>query len=60
MSEPLSAEEAVARFGFYTGLTRAKRRAIVVGDWPAVIRAIETVDTERRNTLLAARITQTG
>lgn len=44
----------------YTGLTRAKRRAIVVGDWPAVIRAIETVDTERRNTLLAARITQTG
>lgn len=44
----------------YTGLTRAKRRAIVVGDWAAVIRAIETVDTERRNTLLAARITQTG
>ena len=44
----------------YTGLTRAKRRAIVVGDWPAVIRAIETVDTERRNTLLAASITQTG
>ena len=44
----------------YTDLTRAKRRAIVVGDWPAVIRAIETVDTERRNTLLAARITQTG
>jgi len=44
----------------YTGLTRAKRRAIVVGDWPAVIRAIQTVDTERRNTLLAARITQMG
>lgn len=44
----------------YTGLTRAKRRAIVVGDWSAVVRAIETVDTERRNTMLAARITQMG
>ena len=43
----------------YTGLTRAKRRAQIVGDWQAVIRAIQTTDTERRNTLLSARITQT-
>ena len=44
----------------YTGLTRAKRRAGIVGDWSAIIRAIETTDTERRNTLLAVRITQTA
>lgn len=43
---------------FYTALTRAKRRAIVVGDWEAVVLAIERTDTERRNTLLAQRITQ--
>lgn len=42
----------------YTGLTRAKRRAIIVGDWTAVTRAIGTVDAELRNTMLAARITQ--
>ena len=34
-------------------------RVGIVGDWPALIRAIETTDTERRNTLLAVRITQT-
>ena len=44
----------------YTGLTRAKRRALIVGEWPAVVRAINTTDTERRNTLLAVRITQTA
>lgn len=44
----------------YTGLTRAMCRAQIVGDWQAVIRAILTTDTERRNTLLAARITQTA
>ncbi len=44
----------------YTGLTRAKCRAQIVGDWQAVVRAIQTTDTERRNTLLAARITQTA
>ncbi|MPM14748.1 ATP-dependent RecD-like DNA helicase [bioreactor metagenome] len=43
----------------YTALTRARRRAAVVGDWSAVRKAIQTVDTERRNTLLAARITET-
>ena len=44
----------------YTGLTRARCRAQIVGDWQAVIRAIQTTDTERRNTLLAARIIQTA
>ena len=43
----------------YTGLTRAKRKVQIVGDWQAVIRAIQTTDTERRNTMLAARITET-
>lgn len=42
----------------YTALTRARCRAAVVGDWSAVSKAIRTVDTERRNTLLAARITE--
>ncbi|MGI6028846.1 MAG: ATP-dependent RecD-like DNA helicase [Candidatus Heteroscillospira sp.] len=42
----------------YTGLTRAKRRALIVGDEQAVRQAIETTDTERRRTRLAARITQ--
>lgn len=41
----------------YTGLTRAKRRAAIVGDWSAIVRAIETTDTEQRGTKLAARIT---
>ena len=44
----------------YTGLTRARCKAQIVGDWQAVIRAIQTTDTERRNTLLAARIIQTA
>ena len=44
----------------YTGLTRAKRRALIVGEEQAVVRAIQTTDTERRSTLLAARITQTA
>ncbi len=44
----------------YTGLTRAKRRVLIVGEEQAVVRAIQTTDTERRNTLLAARITQTA
>lgn len=44
----------------YTGLTRAKRRALIVGEWAAIVRAINTTDTERRNTLLAVRITQTA
>ena len=44
----------------YTGLTRAKRRVLIVGEEQAVVRAIQTTDTERRSTLLAARITQTA
>lgn len=42
----------------YTGLTRAKRRALIVGDEQPVRQAIETTDMERRRTRLAARITQ--
>ncbi len=40
----------------YTGITRAKRWAAIVGDWSALEQAIYTTDTEQRNTLLAARI----
>lgn len=43
---------------FYTAETRAKKRVIIVGDWDAVVRAIRTTDTERRNTLLAVRINE--
>lgn len=44
----------------YTGLTRAKCRALIVGDEDAVRLAIRTTDTEQRNTLLASRITKTA
>ena len=43
---------------FYTAETRAKIRVIVVGDWEAVVRAINTTDTDRRNTALAERINE--
>lgn len=43
---------------FYTAETRAKIRVIVVGDWDAVVRAINTTDTDRRNTALAERINE--
>lgn len=43
---------------FYTAITRAKKRVIIVGDWDAVVHAIATTDTEHRNTLLAARINE--
>ena len=33
-------------------------RFIVVGDWDAVVRAINTTDTDRRNTALAERINE--
>lgn len=41
---------------FYTAITRAKRRVIIVGEYDAILRAIRTTDTERRNTLLGLRI----
>ena len=40
----------------YTAITRAKQRVIIVGDRKALCIAINTVDTEKRNTMLAARI----
>lgn len=40
----------------YTGITRAKENVILVGDKSAVNRAITTLDTEKRGTLLAQRI----
>lgn len=40
----------------YTAITRAKRRVQLVGDWEALVSAIQTADTERRNTLLALRV----
>lgn len=40
----------------YTGITRARRWAAIVGDRSALKQAIYTTDTEQRNTLLAARI----
>lgn len=43
---------------FYTGITRAKRRLLVVGEWDAVVCAIHTLDTEQRKTMLAARIAE--
>lgn len=44
----------------YTAITRAKRRVTIVGDWDAVVRAIQTTDTDKRNTFLAARIIEAG
>lgn len=42
----------------YTAETRAKKRVIIVGDWDAVVRAIQTADTKRRHTMLAMRINE--
>lgn len=39
----------------YTAITRARRRVNLVGEWDAAVYAIQTLDTEQRNTLLAAR-----
>jgi exodeoxyribonuclease V alpha subunit len=40
----------------YTAITRAKERVVIVGEQRALRIAISTVDTERRNTMLARRI----
>lgn len=42
----------------YTGITRARLRLQLVGEWDAVVRAVRTLDTEQRKTLLAARIVE--
>jgi len=40
----------------YTAITRAKQRVILIGERKALAMAIRTTDTERRGTMLAARI----
>jgi len=42
----------------YTAITRAKQRVILVGERKALATAIRTTDTERRGTMLAARINE--
>lgn len=41
---------------FYTGITRAKQRVYIVGEWKAVCQAIHTDDTGTRKTMLAVKI----
>ena len=43
---------------FYTGITRAKLRVYIVGEWKAVCQAIHTDDIGTRKTMLAAKIQQ--
>ena len=43
---------------FYTGITRAKKRVYIVGEWKAVCQAIHTDDTGTRKTMLAVKIQQ--
>lgn len=43
---------------FYTGITRAKQRVYIVGEWKAVCQAIHTDDTGTRKTMLAVKIQQ--
>ena len=40
----------------YTAITRAKKRVILVGERKALCMAIRRVDTDQRNTQLAAQI----
>ncbi|MCD7884561.1 MAG: ATP-dependent RecD-like DNA helicase [Lachnospiraceae bacterium] len=41
---------------FYTAVTRAKKKVILVGSWKAIYMAIRINDTKKRNTLLGARV----
>ena len=41
----------------YTGITRAKKKVYLVGQWNAVCQAVRTDDAGRRNTALGERIT---
>lgn len=45
---------------FYTAITRGKRMVVVVGSQRAVRRAVENVDADRRETLLAQRLSGAG
>lgn len=40
----------------YTAITRAKKKAVIVGERKAVCMAIERLDTEKRSTMLSHRI----
>ena len=42
----------------YTGVTRAKSKVYLVGEWAAVCQAIHTDDSGTRNTILSDRIVQ--
>ena len=43
---------------FYTAITRAKSRVMIVGDRKAICIAINTVDAEKRGTMLSERISE--
>lgn len=40
----------------YTGVTRAKKKVYLVGEWNAICQAIHTDDSGKRNTILGQRI----
>ncbi len=44
----------------YTGLTRAKKLAIVIGSQKAIGMAVRSVNKQQRYTQLAERLIQTG
>lgn len=41
---------------FYTAVTRAKEKVIIVGSWHSIWQAIHNNDTEKRNTLFGMRV----
>lgn len=41
----------------YTAVTRAKKKVFIIGEWKAVVRAIENNEVINRNTYLAKRLT---
>ncbi|MHC5833557.1 MAG: ATP-binding domain-containing protein, partial [Nostoc sp.] len=45
---------------FYTGLTRAKKLAIVVGSKKAISLAVRSTDDQQRYTQLRSRLVQVG
>ena len=44
----------------YTGITRAKKKVIIVGDKDAVVSCIKNNDASKRNTLFSKRLTQSA
>lgn len=57
-AETMPTVKMLNRALFYTAETRAKKLVIIVGDWDAVVRAIQTADTKCRHTMLALRINE--